>query len=104
MQLNAKINPIGPVIFTKLTNEHVWYLLIGPNKKTSIHCLLVWVANKKYRKEIAKWKKNYTKRFATVIMQIYVLQRRFNDELWWYQKKVYTTVLKKAHEIFLYPE
>lgn len=22
MQLNAKINPIGPVIFTKLTNEH----------------------------------------------------------------------------------
>lgn len=23
MQLNAKINPIGPVIFTKLTNEHI---------------------------------------------------------------------------------
>lgn len=23
MQLNAKINPIRPVIFTKLTNEHI---------------------------------------------------------------------------------
>lgn len=23
MQLNAKINPIGPVIFTKLINKHI---------------------------------------------------------------------------------